>query len=101
VKFMIVGVKRIEGTAKASGQPFDMCRAYCLVPIEASSGKTKVSGHGLEVAELELLPEALPAFAGMKFPAEVELKIEQKFVFGEFRSVVVGLDPAAQVRKIA
>jgi hypothetical protein len=96
MKFHVIGVKRIEGTAKASGNPFDMCRLFCLVPIEIGAGKTKVSGFGMEVAEMELEPEALQQFAGLKFPADVELRIDQKFVFGEFRSVVTGLEGQAK-----
>ena len=95
MKFHVVGAKRIEGFAKATGSPFDMCRAYCLVPIETGGGKTTVSGYGMELAELELDPKALGQFAELKFPADVELKIEQRFVFGEFRSVVVGVDGVA------
>lgn len=91
MKFNVVGVKRIVGTAKASGAAFDMCRAYCLVPVELSQGKTQVSGYGSEVAELELVPEAMPQFAGLTFPALLDLVVEQKFLFGEFRSVVVGI----------
>ncbi len=92
MKFNVIGAKRIEGVAKVSGNPFDMCRVYCVVPIEQSAGKTKVSGFGSELAELELSPDALPQFAGLKFPCELELKVDQRFVFGEFRSVVVGVD---------
>lgn len=95
MKFNVIGVKRIEGVAKATGNAFDMCRVYCLVPIEQSQGKTKVTGYGAELAELELLPEALPLFAKVQFPSELELKVDQRFVFGEFRSVVVGIDSVA------
>lgn len=96
MKFRVIGAKRIEGLAKASGKPFDMCRAYCLVPVETGQGKTVVTGYGSEVAEMELDPLALPQFANLKFPADVELKIEQRFVFGEFRSIVIGVEGAVQ-----
>ena len=95
MKFHVIGAKRIEGHAKVSGNPFDMCRAYCLVPIETGGGKTTVSGYGMELAELELDPKALVQFAELKFPVDVELRIEQRFVFGEFRSVVVGVEGVA------
>lgn len=95
MKVNVIGVKRIEGTAKASGLPFDMCRLYCTVPIETGGAKTKVSGYGLEVAEMELEANVLPTFAQVKFPAELELKVDQRFQFGEFRSVVTGFDANA------
>lgn len=91
-KMMVVGVKRIQGVAKESKNPFDMCRLYCLVPIDAGAGKVQVSGHGFEVGEMQLEPEAMAQFSALRFPTQVELRIEQRFVFGEFRSVVVGLE---------
>jgi hypothetical protein len=97
MKFHLVGVKRIVGVAKASGAPFDMCRAYCLVPIEKAQGKTSVTGYGFELAELELDAAALPQFAAFSLPADVELDVEQKFLFGEFRSIVVGVSAPVPV----
>lgn len=101
MKFKIIGIKRIQGVAKSTGSPFDMCRVYCLVPIETSSGKTKVSGYGMEVAELEFLPEVLSQFSGLQFPSDVELKLDQRFMFGEYRSIVVGIEVAPVVRQVA
>ena len=98
MKTTVLGVKRIEGTAKVSGNPFDMCRLFCMVPIEQASGKTKVSGFGYELGEMELLPESLASFASVKFPAQLDLMVEQKFMFGEFKSFVTGLLAAPVVK---
>lgn len=95
MKMTVLGVKRIEGTAKATGNPFDMCRVHCVVPIEVSSGKTRVSGYGFEQGEMELDPAALLKFEGLHFPLQLELQVEQRFVYGEFRSIVVGVVAAS------
>jgi hypothetical protein len=100
MKFNVIGVKRVEGHAKATGAAFDMCRLYCMVPVEPGNGKTKVSGFGFEVAEMELQADALPVFSGMKFPCELELVIEQKFMFGEFRNLVAGVVGVASLKKV-
>src|ERR1035437_4557120 len=97
-KFLVVGVERIEGNAKATGNPFDMCRLYCLVPITPDKGKIKVSGSGWKVAEMDMDAEALPSFASVPFtqgPQSLELQIEQRFVFGQYKSVVAGFVAAA------
>lgn len=93
MQFQVIGVKRIEGNAKATGNPFDMCRLYALVPIEQGSGKVKVTGYGLEVGEMELDPACLEAFSKIQLPAKLELKTDQAFRMGEFRSVVIGFEP--------
>jgi hypothetical protein len=83
-KFLVVGVERIEG---------NMCRLYCLVPITPDSGKIKVTGSGWKVAEMDMDAEALPSFASVPFtqgPQSLELQIEQRFVFGQYKSVVAG-----------
>lgn len=102
MKLMVIGVKRIEGKGKESGLPFDMCQLYGLVPVDVAQGKVRVSGFGFEVAEIELMPEALPQFATLKFPLELELKIDQRFFRGEYRSLVAGIENAAAavVRKV-
>jgi hypothetical protein len=99
--FQVVGVKRIVGIAKASGNPFDMCRLYALVPIESGAGKITVTGSGFEVGEMDLDPDAMPAFAAVTLPARLELKTEQAFRMGEFRTVVTGFEPIKSAVKAA
>ena len=101
MQFNVVGVKRIEGTAKASGNPFDMCRLYAMVPIEGAEGKTRVTGYGMEVGEMDLDPAVLGDFAKIVFPAKLELKTEQSFRMGEFKTVVVGIEGAKSSAKAA
>jgi len=102
MRVRICGVKRVEGVAKESGNPFDMCRVLILVPVEnQASGKLKISGFGSELAEMELAPEALPQFSGLSFPCEVDLHTEQKFFRGKFETVCGGMVPVAAAPKPA
>lgn len=102
MKVTMIGCKRIQGTGKESGLPFDMCHVYVVVPVDVGQGKVTVTGYGFEVAEMELSPDAMSQFAGLKFPCELELKVDQRFFRGEFRSMVSGIENqvAAAVRKV-
>lgn len=102
MRVRVCGVKRVEGVAKGSGNAFDMCRVFILVPVEnQASGKVKISGFGSELAEMELAPEALPQFSGLTFPCEVDLHTEQKFFRGKFETICGGMVPAVVAPKPA
>lgn len=103
MKLQVIGVKRVQGTAKATGQPFDMCTLYAIVPIErVSNGKLEVTGAGFELAEVSLEAEALAAFKTVKFPAVLELHTDSRPRFGKFETVVTGFTPVASpVAKVA
>lgn len=98
MKLTVLGVKRIQGLAKASGNPFDMCRLMAMVPIDVTSGeKLTVTGHGFELAELELDPAAMGQFAGLKFPTTLDLSTDSRPFRGKFETVVTGfLAPAVK-----
>ncbi|GAB2879433.1 hypothetical protein GCM10027046_04230 [Uliginosibacterium flavum] len=97
MKLQVLGVKRVKGESKESGAPFDMCRIIALSPIESmASGKLQITGAGFEVAEMSLLPEAMPKFLSLPFPCDVELVIEPRAYRGKFESFVVGFLPAAK-----
>lgn len=77
MKAKIVGVQRVRGIAKASGNAFDFARVNVLTPVEVrASEKFTSEGHGFEVVEYELRLDALPKFSGLSYPAEVELETE-------------------------
>ena len=100
MKMQVLGVKRVEGTGKETGNAFDMCRVVVSVPIETGAfGKepkrTIISGYGFESAEIECAPEALPMFAKLKFPCEIDLHTDQRLYRGKFETVCVGVVGAA------
>jgi hypothetical protein len=88
--YQVLGVKRIEGPKKDGSGPFEMNQLFVRVPIEVGSGKVKVTGYGFEVGTMEIEATVIPKMATVQFPAELELETEQKFIFGDFRAVVVG-----------
>lgn len=93
MKTTVIGVKRVKGIGKESGNPYDMCRAICLSPIEPMSGeKMSIQGFGYEVAEVNLDPEALPAFGNLKFPCHLNLEVEPRPYRGKLEVFVVGFE---------
>lgn len=91
MKLNVLGVKRISGTSK-SGNEFDMCHLYGIVPLQTGGGKSvKVEGYGYEVAELPLDPSALPAFASVKMPAMLELETDTRPYMGKLETFVTGI----------
>lgn len=96
MKMTIIGVKRITGIAKASGNPFDMCHVIGLVPIEVrAGGKLSLDGAGSETMEIPLDISALSEFKQLKYPAVVDMSVEPRPRNGKVESVVVGILKAA------
>ena len=95
MKLTVVGVKNLKGKAKATGNPFEMCRLFALVPIEiASNDKIVVEGFGFELAEINLDPAALDGFKAVKFPATLDLSTDSRPYRGKLETVVTGIAAA-------
>mgnify|MGYP001767571657 CR=1 FL=1 len=96
MKAHIIGVSRMHGTSKKTGRPYDMARCYVLQPCDvvANDAYTKV-GHGYQVAEMEMRPDALTKFSDLKFPATVELITDNEMQFGRIITVITGYKVAA------
>lgn len=102
MKLNILGVKRIYGTSSKSGNEFDMCNVFGIVPLQTGGGKsTKVEGYGFEVAELPLDPAALPLFRDIKYPAMLELETDSRPYMGKLETFVIGVKPIAPAIKAA
>lgn len=96
MKLHVLGVKRIHGTSSKTGNDFDMCNIVGIVPVQTGSGKsTKVEGYGYETAELPLDPEAIPQFATVKFPAQLDLETDSRPYMGKLETFVTGVRKAA------
>ena len=77
MKIQVLGVKRLAGIAKESGNPFEMCTLLAVVPIEQVSGKNfSVQGYGYEVGEMDVDPDALKQFENHKYPCVMDLTTE-------------------------
>lgn len=100
MKLNVIGVKRIKGTSSKTGNEFDMCRLFALVPIQPSVGaaKTLIQGHGFELAEMELDPAALVQFAKIDFPATLDLITDTRPYMGKLESYVTGFNAAPALK---
>lgn len=101
MKLHILGVKRIKGISSKSGNDFDMCRIFAMVPISPMTGKTTVTGHGFELAEMELDPASMRQFSTLAFPVELELTTDSRPFMGKLETVVTGFVGAAANLKSA
>lgn len=86
-----IGVKRLSGIGKTSGKPFDFAQITILRPIEVTASESfSAQGYGYEVSEIDLSVEALPKFAEVRFPAELDVQVDTLPGRKGLRSVVVG-----------
>lgn len=91
-----IGVKRMSGIGKETGRPFDFSRMTILRPMEVVAGeKFQLSGYGYETADLDVENDALPQFAQIKFPAQLDLVVDTVPGRNGLRSVVTGVKQAA------
>lgn len=97
MKVFVAGVRRQNGTAKKTGNAYDMASVLTLTPISAAATSTyNKQGFGFEVAELDLNVSALPSFAHIKFPCELDLVTDMVMRFGRMVPVVVGINEQAK-----
>ena len=96
MRVQAIGVKRMSGVGKESGRPFDFSLLTILRQIEvAANDKFQLSGYGFETCDLDLSNDALPQFAQVKFPANLDLVVDTVPGRQGLRSVVVGIKQAA------
>jgi len=92
MKANVCGVKRMAGTAKSSGNAYDMCNVTLLVPIEiVNNAKMQINGAGFSVMEMPLAVESLPLFMNQKFPVTLDLETDVRLRAGKPETVVVGI----------
>lgn len=96
MKMMAMGVSRIYGKAKKTGNDYDMPRLFGMTPINPRKTENMtVEGYGFEPAEIDLDATAIHAFKDVKFPALLDLETDVIAAFGEFKTVVVGVRKSA------
>ncbi len=105
MKAHIIGVTRVEGISKKSGslKDYDMCRILALQPCEiaAKSDETigtrySKTGFGYEVMEIDLESgQVMQQFAQVRFPAMLDLEMDQVPRYGKLQSVCVGFKPVS------
>lgn len=79
MKVLVLGVVRMSGTSTKSGnpKPYDITRITYGVPVSpVHSDNRTLIGHGYEIQELELDPDAMTQFQEIKFPAILDLDVQ-------------------------
>lgn len=100
MKAHVIGITRVEGVSNKSGQlkPYDMSRLLSLQPCEVagkndeqSGTRYSKSGYGYEVMEIDVAsPEVMQKFAQVRFPAMLDLEMDQIPRFGKLQTVCTG-----------
>lgn len=94
MKAHCIGVSRQHGNSKKTGKPYDMARIYILQPIEVMANQDfSREGFGFQVVEIDVDSGCLPRFAGVKFPAHLDLSTTDRVFMGRIQTVVTGFIP--------
>lgn len=101
-----LGVYRMKGKSKTSGNDYDMAKLVMTKPFEQFANANMVrTGFGLTVAELDMEPDAVNRCATLQFPCEVDLEIGARISdFGKLESIITAVRPvpaAAAARQAA
>jgi len=74
MKAHVIGVKHLKGIGKESGKEFEFANVTVLKSI-SPAGVVQPASTGFETEDISLSLDAVSKFAGVKFPAVVELEI--------------------------
>lgn len=90
MKATVIGVKRVAGKSKNSGNQFDMPRALLLSPIRPMvKAELVIEGYGYEINEIAIDWDLAQRFSQCRFPAQLDLETDVQPVMGKFEPVVV------------
>jgi len=102
MKAICAGVTRQHGNSKKTGKPYDMARVIILQPVEVVANVDfSREGHGYQAVEIDLDAGALPRFASVKFPCELELTTTDRIFMGRIQTVITGYTPSAAQKAAA
>lgn len=94
MKAMVAGCFKMSGQSK-TGNKFDMCVIRVLRPSESFvTDKIHCTAYGYESVDLQLDPEALPQFAQLQYPMQLDLQVEEKLTRKGIESYVIGVHQA-------
>jgi hypothetical protein len=93
MKAFVIGVKRVAGTSKKTGNDFDMSRVLVGTPIQpVRNDRMTVEGFGYEVNEIPCTDEALGQFRGVKLPGVVDLVSDTRAFRGKLEVIISGVN---------
>jgi len=91
MQVMAIGVFRMSGKSKETGNPYDFAQLMYLKPIEPVARETmQLRGFGYETAKCDLANDALEKFNQLPFPARIELETDTVPGRNGFRTIVTG-----------
>ncbi len=97
-----IGVFRMTGTGKETGNPYDFAQLLYLKPIEpVARDKMSLRGFGFEVAKADLANDALEKFGHLAFPVRIELETDTIPARNGFRTIITGFRQVQPVAKAA
>lgn len=81
MELYVLGITYRRGVSfktSPNGKPYEICVLQYLVPVEPrTSQNSEFTGHGYEVREIPAEPASMTQFAGIKFPAMVNVDLRQ------------------------
>lgn len=91
MQVMAIGVFRMTGKSKDTGNPYDFAQLMYLKPIEPVARESMtLRGFGYEVAKCDLANDALEKFNQVGFPARIEIETDTIPGRSGFRTIVTG-----------
>lgn len=95
MKVLLAGVVHAKGISK-EGRPFDFAKIVALQPFAASmSPKFNSQGAGYESVPLDLDPECLPAFTGLRYPGLYDVEFDSRLTRRGIEQIAIGCKPVA------
>lgn len=86
-----LGVYRMTGISKKSGNSYDMAKLVIQVPCEIVATQTmKRIGHGFSAKELDLEVDALDKFAQFQFPCELDVEVGSRVSSFGLEAIITG-----------
>ncbi len=102
MKCHVIGAIRMSGIGKESGKPYDFAQVLFLNPVSVTAGERfSLHGFGFEVGKLDLATDALNQFSEVKFPALLELTIDNVAGRNGLKAVVTGIARGVAARAAA
>lgn len=90
-----LGVYRMNGTSKKSGNAYDMAKLVIQVPVEVVANQNmKRIGYGYDSKELDLEAESINKFAQFQFPCDLDLEIGSRVSAFGLEAIVTGAKAA-------
>lgn len=97
-----LGVYRMTGTSKKSGNAYDMAKLVIQVPVEVVAMQSmKRVGYGYGAKELDLDVDCLAKFGAFQFPCDLDLEIGSRVSSFGLEAIVTGATKPVPMQRAA